>query len=46
MQLVTVTPRPQPVLSPTYKFEIDITAPMIIPVMIERGESCRTVSPW
>jgi hypothetical protein len=45
MQAVIVTPRPQPVLRPTYRFEIDITPPITIPVTTARGDSCTASSP-
>lgn len=39
MQEVTVTPSPQPVFRPTYRFEIDITPPISIPKITARGVS-------
>ncbi len=42
MLAVMVTPRPQPVFSPTYKFETDITPPISMPVTIDRTLSWRT----
>ena len=36
MLAVIVTPRPQPVFKPTYRFETDITPPISMPVTIDR----------
>ena len=45
MLAVMVTPRPQPVLRPTYRFDTDISPPISIPVTTARGVSCTASSP-
>jgi hypothetical protein len=42
---VIATPRPQPIFSPTYRFEKLMIAPRSIPSTIERTVSCGSVSP-
>ena len=46
IEAVIITSSVQPTFNPTYKFEIDITPPISMPVKIERNESCRAESPW
>jgi hypothetical protein len=46
MHEVIVTPSPQPVLRPTYRFETDISPPISIPVTTARGVSWTAWSPW